>query len=88
MTCGGTPALLRDYDETAAQDAYQDGMLVSAPPSLSMRRAIEIRKATGCPVVLSDNGRVVGVVGDEEIYQGILRQASMADHDGGETAAI
>jgi glycine betaine/proline transport system ATP-binding protein len=44
-----------------------------------MRAAIEIRKATGCPVVLSDAGRVMGVVGDEEIYKGILRQASLAD---------
>ncbi len=81
VTCGGTAAVLRDYDESLPQDAYGDGMLISAPPSLSMRRAIEIRKATGCPVVLSDAGRMLGVVGDEEIYQGILRQASLGEQE-------
>lgn len=84
VSCGGAPAVLHDYSEAMPQEAYRDGMLITAPPSLSMRKAIEIRKATGCPVVLSDSGRVVGVVGDEEIYHGILRQASMADHEAGD----
>lgn len=88
VTCGGAPALIRKYDETAGDENYQDGMVVIAPPSLSMRRAIELRKATGCPVVLSEAGKVLGVVGDEEIYQGILRQASMADHESEEAGAI
>ncbi len=81
VSCGGEQAVLQDFDEDMPQEAYHDGMLITAPPSLSMRKAIEIRKATGCPVVLSDAGRVVGVVGDEEIYHGILRQASLADHE-------
>jgi glycine betaine/proline transport system ATP-binding protein len=62
-----------------SMETLKDGMLITAPLSISMRAAIEIRKATGCPVVLSDAGRVMGVVGDEEIYKGILRQASLAD---------
>jgi glycine betaine/proline transport system ATP-binding protein len=79
VICGGTAAVLTPYAEGMSMETLEDGMLITAPLSISMRAAIEIRKATGCPVVLSDAGRVMGVVGDEEIYKGILRQASLAD---------
>jgi glycine betaine/proline transport system ATP-binding protein len=79
VICGGTAAVLTPYAEGMSMETLKDGMLITAPLSISMRAAIEIRKATGCPVVLSDAGRVMGVVGDEEIYKGILRQASLAD---------
>ncbi len=68
--------------------AYQNGMdlaalpstaLVTAPTDMSMRVAIELRQATGQPVALVEDGRLVGVCGDEEIYAGILRQSSVAD---------
>ncbi len=67
---------------------YQNGMdlaalpstaLVTAPTDMSMRVAIELRQATGQPVALVEDGRLVGVCGDEEIYAGILRQSSVAD---------
>jgi glycine betaine/proline transport system ATP-binding protein len=46
---------------------------------MSMRVAIELRQATGHPVALVEDGKLVGVCGDEEIYAGILRQSSVAD---------
>jgi len=55
--------------------------LITAPCDMSMRVAIELRQATGHPVALVENGRLVGVCGDEEIYAGILRQSSVADPD-------
>ena len=67
---------------------YHDGMdiaalpetaLITAPCDMSMRVAIELRQATGHPVALVEDGKLVGVCGDEEIYAGILRQSSVAD---------
>ena len=48
--------------------------LITAPTNMSMRVAIELRQATGRPVALVEDGRLVGVCGDDEIYAGILRQ--------------
>ncbi|MPZ12410.1 MAG: choline ABC transporter ATP-binding protein [Kiloniellaceae bacterium] len=53
--------------------------LITAPCDMSMRVAIELRQATGHPVALVEDGRLVGVCGDEEIYAGILRQSSAAE---------
>ncbi len=70
---------------------YQPGMdiaalpstaLITAPCDMSMRVAIELRQATGHPVALVEDGRMVGVCGDEEIYAGILRQSSVAERRG------
>jgi glycine betaine/proline transport system ATP-binding protein len=67
---------------------YHDGMdiaalpetaLITAPCDMSMRVAIELRQATGHPVALVEDGKLVGVCGDEEIYAGILRQSRAAD---------
>lgn len=61
------------------------GALVVAPVDLSMRAAIELRQATGHPVVLTEAGRAVGVCGDEEIYRGILGQS--ASHSAAQSAS-
>jgi glycine betaine/proline transport system ATP-binding protein len=72
--------------------AYTPGMdiaglpstaLITAPCDMSMRIAIELRQATGHPVALVEDGKLVGVCGDEEIYAGILRQSSVADRPEG-----
>jgi len=60
--------------------AAEDGpVIVLAPSELTMRRAIELRYRTGTPVALVEDGRLVGICGDEEIYRGILRQATLRD---------
>jgi glycine betaine/proline transport system ATP-binding protein len=55
-----------------------DGVMVCAPPGIKMRDAVEIRQRTGAPVALVNDARLVGVIGDEEIYRGILRQTAAA----------
>ncbi|WP_299374544.1 choline ABC transporter ATP-binding protein [uncultured Kiloniella sp.] len=60
-------------------DDIPDCNIVAASPDITMKRAIELRQSTGNPVLLAEDGVLVGVVGDEEIYQGILRQSSIAD---------
>ena len=44
-------------------------------PQTGMREIIEHRHATGAPVLLAEGGVIAGVIGDDEIYKGILRQA-------------
>jgi glycine betaine/proline transport system ATP-binding protein len=61
----------------APERQLQQGALVLAPPAITMREAVEIRQSTGLPVVLADRGRVVGVIGDDELYKGILRQTRL-----------
>jgi glycine betaine/proline transport system ATP-binding protein len=49
--------------------------IVVASVDLKLREAIELRRATGNPVVLVDQlGRLAGLCGDEEIYRGLLRR--------------
>ena len=88
LDAAGAPLSVRINDQAGSLVAYQDdmdlsdldaGAVVLAPTDMSMRAAIELRYATGHPVALIEDGQLVGVCGDEEIYRGIIRQASMAD---------
>ncbi len=58
-------------------DSLGDDVVVTASPRLRMHAAIQIRHQTGTPVLIEENGRMVGVVGDSEIYRGMLRQTSV-----------
>lgn len=42
-----------------------------------MREVIQIRYDTGYPVVFVEGDKMLGVIGDEEIYRGILRQSEL-----------
>jgi glycine betaine/proline transport system ATP-binding protein len=57
---------------------FERGDLVLAPPAITMREAVELRQTTGLPVILADGPRVIGVIGDDELYRGILRQTRLA----------
>ena len=41
-----------------------------------MRVIIEARRQTGLPVLLAEDGKLIGVVGDEEIYSGLLHRTT------------
>jgi hypothetical protein len=45
------------------------------PATAPMRQIIEARQATGLPVLLADGSKVIGVVGDEEIYSALMHRA-------------
>ena len=49
--------------------------LVTAPPEISLRTALEIRHRSQAPVLLTEDGQLIGVIGEDEIFAGILRQA-------------
>ena len=72
---GNTVKIENCNDSTIVENLGND-VLVTAPASMKMRWNIEIRHQTGWPVLLVEKDRLVGVVGDSEIYGGILRQTS------------
>ncbi len=84
VTLDGKPGRLLHFEPEADPEALgrlapSDVALITAPTDMSMRAAIELLQATGHPVALVEDGRLVGVCGGDEIYRGILRQASLAD---------
>ncbi len=79
VTLDGYLGRLMAYEEGMDIDSLPEVALITAPTDMSMRVAIELRHATGHPVALVEDGRLVGVCGDEEIYAGILRQSQVAD---------
>jgi glycine betaine/proline transport system ATP-binding protein len=89
MTLGadGSPGAVRIVDRPGRVIAYADGFdpagldrsaVVMAPPGIKLRTALEIRHRTGNPLAMVEDGRLVGVIGDDEIYRGILRQTGIA----------
>ena len=59
--------------------AAADSDVIVAPLDLRMRSAIELRRASGNPIVLVDQlGRMAGLCGDEEIYRALLQQRKAA----------
>ncbi|QPC42268.1 choline ABC transporter ATP-binding protein [Kaustia mangrovi] len=77
----GEPVALRSLEETLADKQAARHALVNAPVAASMREIIEARRATGLPVLLSEQGAVVGVVRDEEIYDGILKRSAAGGNE-------
>jgi glycine betaine/proline transport system ATP-binding protein len=53
--------------------------IIVAPIDLKMRSAIELRRASGNPIVLVDQlGRMAGLCGDDEIYRALLQERRAA----------
>ncbi len=72
----GRPGRLAGFEEAAAAGAET---IVMAPGDIKLRTALELRHQTGNPVALVEEGRLIGAIGDDEIYRGILRQSALAE---------
>ena len=72
------PATIRHYTPEMDTATLTSGMICAATPDLRIRAAIELRHSTGRPVLLVEDGRMVGVIGDNEIYRGLLSQGATA----------
>jgi hypothetical protein len=46
------------------------------PHSAPMRVVIDARRQSGLPILLSQDGRIIGVVRDDDIYSGLLARAT------------
>jgi glycine betaine/proline transport system ATP-binding protein len=76
-TLGGRIGLLAvaDGEVGLSPEAANDSDVIVAPIDLKMRSAIELRRASGNPIVLVDQlGRMAGLCGDDEIYRALLQQ--------------
>lgn len=73
---GQRPAAIVPAQPGAAERAD----IVLAPPETTLRAAIAIRRATGALLVIVEaDGRVVGILGERELYDGVLgRKAATA----------
>lgn len=71
----GSPGHLLPYTDTLdVVAAGLDGRsVVIVSPDTLLEKIIHIRHATGRPLLLCEGGRFIGVVGDQEIYGGMLR---------------
>jgi glycine betaine/proline transport system ATP-binding protein len=68
---GHTLRHLKDESDLLHQDPSQAKSLAVAPASLSLKSIIQLRHATGHPVLLAEQGRVLGVCGEVEIIQAL-----------------
>ncbi len=75
---GGTARLVQVGSSGDIETIRGEDVVAAAPADITMKTAIEIRHATGRPVPLLQEGRLVGVVGDAEIYRGMLRQSQVS----------
>ena len=75
----GRPAKIDHYgaDTNLKTISESSDVMLTASPDILMKTAIEIRHATGCPVVLIEDSKIAGVIGDDEIYQGMLQQSEI-----------
>jgi glycine betaine/proline transport system ATP-binding protein len=65
-----------DLDLTALAD---EAVMITGTNRTPMRAAVTVRQQTGRPLILLDEaGVLVGVVGEQEIYRGMLRQTEQA----------
>ncbi len=81
----GRPTSVRIAGKSGRLVGFEDramagaDMIVLAPADIKLRTALELRHQTGNPVALVENGRLIGAIGDDEIYRGILRQTGLAE---------
>jgi glycine betaine/proline transport system ATP-binding protein len=88
VTMEGEVATLVGYQADAEPGDVMQKVVMMAAPDIRMRQAIEIRHRTGTPVLFVDDGKVVGVVGDDEIYRGMLRQTGLAEPSRSASASL
>ncbi len=70
------PAAIRHYSPQMDTAKLTGSTICAATPDLPMRMAIELRHCTGRPVLLVEEGQLVGVIGDDEIYRGLMSQGA------------
>ena len=70
LQLNGEPHALRVVGEDAAC-AEDERAVVLGPASLSLQSLIQLRQTTGHPVLLAENGQVLGVCGETEIIRAL-----------------
>ncbi len=58
--------------ESGDIEKVKQGSIVVTSPDIGMREAIELKKRSGQPILLVENGELVGVLNDSEFYNALL----------------
>jgi glycine betaine/proline transport system ATP-binding protein len=75
LIVNGKPGQFLPYATDLALDRLGDNVMVCGTPTTPMRAAVTVRQLTKRPLVLlGDSGELIGVVGEHELYRGMLRQ--------------
>jgi len=78
----GGPLEVDHWTPDTPPEAVAAGRLGLAPAGLTLREAVALRRASGLPLGLLEDGRLAGVCGDGEIYGALLRRAEADAGDG------
>ncbi|WP_395020819.1 choline ABC transporter ATP-binding protein [Dongia sp.] len=79
LIVNGKPGQFLSYATDLALDRLGDNVMVCGTPMTPMRAAVMVRQQTKRPLVLlGDSGELIGVVGEHELYRGMLRQTEYA----------
>ncbi|HEY2675739.1 MAG TPA: choline ABC transporter ATP-binding protein [Steroidobacteraceae bacterium] len=70
LTLDGAEHQLRFISEEAHIELAESGLAV-VPASLSLQAIIQLRQASGHPVLVAQDGRIIGVCGETEIIQAL-----------------
>jgi glycine betaine/proline transport system ATP-binding protein len=75
LIVNGKPGQFLPYATDLVLDRLGDNVMVCGSPMTPMRAAVMVRQQTKRPLVLiGDSGELIGVVGEHELYRGMLRQ--------------
>jgi glycine betaine/proline transport system ATP-binding protein len=79
LIVNGKPGELVPYGTELNLAKLPDHVMICGTQRTPMRAAVTVRAQTKRPLVLlSDDGELIGVVGEHEIYRGMLRQSEYA----------
>ena len=82
LIVNGKPGQFQPYATDLVLDRVADNVMVCGTPRTPMRAAVLVRQQTKRPLVLlGDGGELLGVVGEHELYRGMLRQTEYAKID-------
>ena len=79
LTVGGAPGQFVKYATDLDLAKLPPTAMVTGGERVPMRAAVVVRQLTRRPLVLlGDDGQLLGVVGEHELYRGMLRQTELA----------
>lgn len=88
LMVNGKPGQFVPYATELNLAGLPDNIMVTGNERTPMKAAVLVRQMTKRPLVLlGDNGEVLGVVGEHELYRGMLRQTEYAKTGGSPTPA-
>ncbi len=83
LMVNGKPGELVPYSTELNLARLPDHVMICGTERTPMRAAVTVRSQTARPLVLlGDDGELLGVVGEHEIYRGMLRQSEYAKVNG------